>query len=1511
LLKLLKILGQIIANSFEWFLILFIVFSFAIRTSSFQTFITKQIASNLSNKLNATVAIKNLYLVLPGELAVEDFILTDTNKDTLFFIEKTYISFNNYNLPKISIDLNSISLEGGYIYIKRDKNAKFNYAFLKHYFLNKKRKKKNPIIKIDKLNLKNITFKYDDYRKKKRDYGVDYFHLKTEGINGKVENFKYHNGLYYGDIKTLNLKEKSGFRLDNFKANASISNKGIYLKKLLITSEKSEVRSDKFNLISNGLDDFKYFVDSVKFDARLNKSSIDLSETSLFAHFLKGMNDTIKLCTSLEKEFKCLKLKNFDLRILNKTQVKGTVNLPDYRNIKGSFFNERIDYAYLDIEELESIKLPISLNLNHIKLDPTIKRLKYIKTRDIQLDGFYSQFVIAGKNIETKLGNIKIDNGIQFKKNEEKNIYSFQQSNSNKYDVKIEQFKLGELIKNKNIGLIDGLFFLSGEIKNINEISFNSIIGEVNRFDYLNYPYNKIKIIEGNLIDKKFEGKIDIKDDNIDVTYNGSIDFKEELHLKFNIEVNNALLNQLNISKKKSKFSSKITFDIQGNNPNKFRGSVVLYDFILSEKNKKLNIPSITINLQRDKENDHLSLLSDIIKLNIAGKVNLNEIVNNFNNQFHRIFPVLFNYKNKYDFNKNNHFEFDLTINDSENLLSIIHPSLYIAPKTNFSGHYYEDSSFFLATLKSDSIFFANLKSYGIHCYQSVNKNDLSVSIKTNLSIYNDSLKFNQLDFSSIGKSNGLESNLSWKSENTISSLVKWSTSFIDETHYKMVLDTSYFHINSNKWHIENQSKFTFNNDTMHVEKFLLTRNNQRISANGYLSKKDKHKLKFNIQKLDISELSKFISNIPLKGTFNSSGYISNPINNFAYEGKATLKEFIIQNQLLGNINLTSFWNPESKSIYLDGNLRYKEEKTFDFIGDYYPYKKKNKLDFNLIFDKTDIQFTNAFLDPNILSEIKGFLKGKLKISGNLEKPNFDGSISLIKSSAKLELLGTNFATEGPIQVDNSGFYINEIPIFDEEGNAGKLTGSVYHNNFENFNFDVNLDLEEDAINKDPLTPWKSKPLNKFLILNSKYKSGDVYYGKGYATGMIDIFGYSNNLEITVNLETKEGTKINIPMYGIKKIEDENFIHFVDKENIINTIESKIDFTGVNLDLNFKIKPSAEVKIIFNEKLEDEITANGQGDLNISLNNLGDVNMNGIYTVKNGVYDFSMGLIKQKFYIQNGGSISWTGDPYNAILDLNTYYRVNANISTVQQINLNTNEINEKEILCYLNLKESLVKPAINFKIESPTSSDFEKSILNQINSDKAELNRQFFSLLLWKRFQPIAGNISADGSGALDLISNQINSILSKVSSDYKLNVNLDSDKLTGEDTYEFGVTKSFLDNRLILSGSFGVENQNIDESKDRSSIIGDVRLEYLLNENGNFRINIFNESNDNRIIQNQDQGPFTQGAGLHYQENFNNINDFKVIQYFFDIFRKKKNKRYPIKRKRRQVYIKKEPDK
>ncbi|MFZ9028998.1 MAG: translocation/assembly module TamB domain-containing protein, partial [Crocinitomicaceae bacterium] len=150
----------------------------------------------------------------------------------------------------------------------------------------------------------------------------------------------------------------------------------------------------------------------------------------------------------------------------------------------------------------------------------------------------------------------------------------------------------------------------------------------------------------------------------------------------------------------------------------------------------------------------------------------------------------------------------------------------------------------------------------------------------------------------------------------------------------------------------------------------------------------------------------------------------------------------------------------------------------------------------------------------------------------------------------------------------------------------------------------------------------------------------------------------------------------------------------------------------------------------------------------------------------------------------------------------------------------------------------------------------------------------------------------------AMDLVSNQINSLLGQISQDYTLNVNIDQDDLSGDNLYEFGVSKGFLDNRLIVSGSFGVESATTETEPgedpiSEQTLLGDVNIEYVLNDDGTFRINIFNESTDRTVIyEAADKGLFTQGAGLSYKEEFNNIRDFSLVQSFFNIFRKKKNR-------------------
>jgi hypothetical protein len=377
-------------------------------------------------------------------------------------------------------------------------------------------------------------------------------------------------------------------------------------------------------------------------------------------------------------------------------------------------------------------------------------------------------------------------------------------------------------------------------------------------------------------------------------------------------------------------------------------------------------------------------------------------------------------------------------------------------------------------------------------------------------------------------------------------------------------------------------------------------------------------------------------------------------------------------------------------------------------------------------------------------------------------------------------------------------------------------------------------------------------------------------------------------------------------MYGTSNIDEkETFINF--KSAIENEIkEAKIDFTGVNLDLNIRVTPEAEVKIILNEDTGDEVKANGSGVFNISLNNFNDLTLDGTFTVNEGYYDFVMRPINQRFNFEKGGTVAWNGNPYNALLNLNCFYKVNASLQEISpNQNLGVNGSGKQEIKCIIELTESLLKPKINFDIQANTN-EVGQSLLNRIKSPDL-LNKQFFSLLLFNKFQRIDGQTSTTGTSAgsnaaLDLVSSQLNTMLSQVSTDYKLNVALNKNNITGGNTMALGVTKGFYDDRLVLTGSFGVGSTGA--TTQQSSLISDFNLEYSLNKSGTFKINIFNESNQNTVLQNK-IGLFTQGAGFQYSEDFNSLQDFQLFQYFIDLFRRKKNKHFKIKRNKRLTEI------
>lgn len=264
--------------------------------------------------------------------------------------------------------------------------------------------------------------------------------------------------------------------------------------------------------------------------------------------------------------------------------------------------------------------------------------------------------------------------------------------------------------------------------------------------------------------------------------------------------------------------------------------------------------------------------------------------------------------------------------------------------------------------------------------------------------------------------------------------------------------------------------------------------------------------------------------------------------------------------------------------------------------------------------------------------------------------------------------------------------------------------------------------------------------------------------------------------------------------------------------------------------------------------------------------------------MNSGVYDFKYGgFVNKPFIIQKGGTVSWNGNPANANLDVTAVYKAKANPGVLLE-NFNSNRNIEVDLVTRIsgglfNSKQELDIQLTN--VEATIASELE-FILNDNNVN--EKTKQFISLLAFGNFiNPdklgfdAKANLTNTASSA---ISSAFSSILNTPDSKFQLDVdyqqeqnNSDLDRLNIDNQVDLSVSTKVGDN-VIINGKVGVPIG----TQTQSSVIGEVKVEVLLNTEGTFRGVIFNRQNEIQYTT-EDQG-YTQGLGLSYQVNFNTLN-------------------------------------
>lgn len=1503
--KVLKFLGRIFGITVEWLLLSVLLLAFIVRFPSVQSYFARQATHYLSSELHTTVKVDKLEIVFLNKIALKGLMIRDLKNDTLVSMDELIVTINQLKIAKNEFVLGQLALKKGKLNIQRDqKTGAYNYAFIADYFASSDQTttKSKPIkLDVKRISLSDFHIKYDDNRKYTMPYGVDYDHLELKNVQLMASQFNIRGNDVAFQLDRLSFKERAGIQINQLSAHVSILEKVLHLRNFKVKTARTNIHFPKFNFDFKNWDALNSFDDEVIFDAFLAPSTINFTDISYFAPDLKGMTDRIALSGNVSQRLRNLTLTDLHLRFGQRSFVKGNFILPDFRKGDKGKLNEFIRSANISVHDLARLKMPEGVA--SIDLGSTVNLLEFAKIKNLQINGNLSRIQLQLKEAETAIGKVGLKSPMRLEFKPDGVALSPVQADSS--FIQIQSLDLAKLTDVSDLGLANGFVRFDGFFANDGDYELNNMSADLSRLDYLGYAYTNIHLTDGEIVDEQFKSTLQIKDPNLDMDYSGSISLNDIPHYKVELAIHSSDLKKLNLTKaEESHLTTTLNATINGTSFNELTGLLNASQLTYEEAGNQVSLDHSNLIFDRKLDTDFINLQSGLLGARIQGKIDYNTVVDDFLQSLSMVFPSLAVTKHLKENNRaHSDFTYQFQVNEINDFLEIFVPGLTISSGTVLSGSFKSMEDLLVAKLKSKEIRFDDLRLNAIDMTQSIT----STGINGNLTIaelnYDDSLSFHGVEFLNEGKNGILESSLIWDKESNDYSSIKWTTTILEDDQINFVLQPSFFSINGFKWEIENESDITLANNDLSIQDFRLSRGEQLIKIAGCLTKNDQDKLHYQVTQLNLEELSHmFGTDQVFGGSFSGWGDVSNPYTNFNFSCDARLENFSVDGEEVGTVSVLTDWNEKRESIFMQGELKYRGLRTFDFNGLY--AVKKNELDLKLKFDQTDIKFASAFLDPDVVKDIQGKINGNIQVKGSPDKPELRGKLRLLNGGAQVELLGVKYRTEGVIDVKEESFEMTNIPLYDEVGNVSYIIGTINHTNFTDWNYDLQINMEDDIRKINPLTK-RNAAIDQFMVLNTKYKEGDVYYGKAFARGTVNISGTESNLQVFVDLETKKNTEIVFPMYGVSEIEkEEDFITFINKSTVQEHLERKLDFTGIDLDLNFHITQDAQMKLIFNEQIGDEIIARGDGKMNIKLDQLDHLTMTGKYSIASGSkYNFAMGSIKQLFVIESGSVIEWTGDPYDALIDVNTVATKKASILELSPELADRSLVNQ-DIYCYLKLSDKLLSPQISFDIKAPRAPETGRALIDRVVADSDEKNRQFFSLLLVSKFQPLKGNVSAGGSAALDLIESQINAALSNLSENYKLNLDVGSDATQGETSVAIGMNKGVLNDRLVISTSIGVENRasisDVSGAKSvQNSVIGDVSVEYKIKDN--FRVRAFNQSNNATVKQNA--GPFTQGIGISYREEFNHWNELQFIQKAIYLLNGKKEGEQPLDKRKRQA--------
>lgn len=678
---------------------------------------------------------------------------------------------------------------------------------------------------------------------------------------------------------------------------------------------------------------------------------------------------------------------------------------------------------------------------------------------------------------------------------------------------------------------------------------------------------------------------------------------------------------------------------------------------------------------------------------------------------------------------------------------------------------------------------------------------------------------------------------------------------------------------------------------TLNKDNYILYKGVKDISANLRLSGEDNaslwihstgeeentlQNLHAELSQIDLGLISNAFSYIPaLRGVLSADLQYEPSDSAFMVVADLNVDDLYYENDRVGELMFNGVYLPLEKGNHQVDMHLFRDQAEVLAATAFYRMGEPDSVAGNIAFERLPLEMVSPFI-PDDMARLSGALEGNMSIAGTTAAPKVEGYIQLDTAAVFVGAIGSSLRMDTKkIEVKDNRISFNQYNIYGSGTNPFVIDGDVDFRQLSRMTADLRLTAAN------------------MQLFDVKRNNESLVYGKMFVNMDATARGPLEALVMRGNLQLLGGTNVT---YVLKDspltVQDRlsglvTFTSFNDTLRRSRSVEPPMPLGGIDMLMTIRIDQAVQLNADLSPDQSSRISLEGGGDLSFQYTPIGDMILNGRYTLSGGTVKYALPVIPLKeFTVQEGSYVQWTGNPMDPTLNLTATERVRASASIDGNPNMVGFDVG-------IVLKQQLENLSLQFTLAAPENAAMQ-NVLNTLSPEQRA--KQAVTMMVTGMYIADGGstgkvNVNM-GSALNSFLQSEINNIAGSALKSVDITFGMESYDDNGSDAsggtrtdYSFRFAKRFYNDRIrvVLGGRISTgENVNNGQAE---AFIDNISVEYRLDNSGTRYVKLFHDKNYESLLE----GEITEtGAGIVLRKKMHHLRELFIF---------KKNKPKPKK--------------